>query len=222
MSLPAPPGSCFGWTSDGHVRVCSFASAPGLYVLPNALNVAHQRELAVHAYTTLAHPQHDCSLHSTVHLPIDRTLLQCWQDSLKRVDSLLPCSAEEDGAVPAAATSAAHLQPADDTSACLESLPRDASGIERVLRRMRWIALGYRYNWSALSYDWGQQPQPLPECITCVADDSVALLRLQPIALQCRTYKPQAAVVNFYQIGDSLTSHVDRSEPAAAAPLVAA
>jgi alkylated DNA repair protein alkB family protein 1 len=93
-------------------------------------------------------------------------------------------------------------------------------GVERVLRRLRWVALGYQYDWSSLSYDWKQQPQPLHPCITHFADDTVALLRQPPVGMQCSTYRPQAAVVNFYQIGDSLTSHVDRSEPAAAAPLV--
>ncbi len=200
------------------MRVCSFDSAPGLYLLPNALSIAHQRELAVHAYTTLGHPQHDCSLHSSVKLPTDRTLLQCWRDSLR------PCSAADgqvDGTF-AAATTSTDPPEAAKTSSRLESFPRDALGIERVLRRLRWVALGYRYDWRALSYDWGQQPQPLPECIACVAHDCVALLRQQPIALQCGEYKPQAAVANFYQIGDSLTSHVDRSEPAEGAPLVIA
>jgi alkylated DNA repair dioxygenase AlkB len=214
-TLKALPGSCFGGAADGCVRVCSFDCAPGLYVLPSALSVDLQRDLAVHAYTTLASPQHDCSLQSTHSLPSEGTLLQHWKDALG-------CCCGADDGVSAVARTAAddafHLN--DSTPPHLAPFPRDAAGIERVLRKLRWIALGYRYNWDSLSYDWNHQPLPLPACICRVAEDCVQLLRQPPVSLQCSTYKPQAAVVNFYQIGDSLTSHVDRSEPAAAAPLV--
>jgi alkylated DNA repair dioxygenase AlkB len=213
VSVPAPTGSCFGWRPDGCVRVCSFDGAPGLYLLPQAISVAHQKELAVHAYTTLACPQYDCNLHSSLRLPGNRSLFQHWCDALRA-----PGSQHDDSK--AAASAPDGLVPPAARAAPLDSLPRDAPGIERVLRKMRWIALGYRYDWSSLSYDWGQQPQPLPACTTRFADDTVSLLRQQPVGLQCGVYKPQAAVVNFYQIGDSLTSHVDRSEPAAGAPLV--
>ncbi len=172
----------------------------------------HQQELAVHSYTTLAHPQHDCSLQRTMRLPTSRTLFQHWHDSLcpggKRDESTVATAATDDDAAPAASVPS------------LEPLPHEPSAIERSLRRLRWIALGYRYNWSSLSYDWAQQPQPLPVCLSRVALDTVSLLRQPPVGLQCEAYNPQAAVVNFYQIDDSLTSHVDRSEPAAAAPLV--
>ena len=172
----------------------------------------------MHAYTTLAHPRYDCSLQRTVCLPPSRPLLELWRDSL-RADCPAIASETRDCASATVALEDS-VQPSTSTQACLEPLPRDAAGIERVLRRLRWTALGYRYDWGSLSYDWGQQPQPLPECIARVARDTVSLLQQPPVALQCAVYKPQAAVVNFYQIGDSLTSHVDRSEPAARAPLV--
>jgi alkylated DNA repair dioxygenase AlkB len=214
VSVQAPPGSCFAWKPDGCVRVCSFDCAPGLYVMPNSLSVLQQQELAIHAYTTLAHPQYDCSLQSTVCLPTEHTLLHHWRDSLRT-----GCPASSDCST--AATSSG--DPAGSNGSVrsrLKPLPQDAAGIEQVLRRLRWTVLGYRYDWSSLSYDWGQEPQPLPTCITRVANDAVELLQQHPVALQCGIFKPQAAVVNFYQVGDSLTSHVDRSEPAAGAPLV--
>jgi alkylated DNA repair dioxygenase AlkB len=152
-----------------------------------------------------------------VRLPPTRPLFQHWRDLLRSAGTA-PADPEEEAVVNSAEADGA-LQPAV-TSSPPEPLPRDAMGVERVLRRLRWVALGYQYDWSSLSYDWKQQPQPLPPCITHFADDTVALLRQPPVGVQCGTYRPQAAVVNFYQIGDSLTSHVDRSEPAAAAPLV--
>ena len=197
------------------MRVCSFDGAPGLYLLPQAISVVHQKELAVHAYTTLASPQNDCNLQSCWRLPSSHSLFQHWCDALRN-----PGFQNDDGTI--SATASDDLVPPAACAASLDSLPSDAPGIERVLRRMRWIALGYRYDWSSLSYDWEQQPQPLPVCATRFADETVSLLRQQPVGLQCGVYKPQAAVVNFYQIGDSLTSHVDRSEPAAGAPLVIA
>ncbi len=213
QSVPAPLGSCFGCTHNGCVRVCSFKSAPGLYVLPNALSVAHQIQLATHAYTTLAHPKYDCSLQNTLRLPATCSLLQYWLRSHRDGTTLGGGLSE---GVSADFDASVHSFPPDARA----SMPRDSSSIERVIRRLRWIALGYRYDWNSLSYDWEEQPQPLPPCIASLADDTVELLRQHPIGLQCGVYRPQAAVVNFYQIGDSLTSHVDRSEPAAAAPLV--
>lgn len=199
------------------MRVCSFKSAPGLYVVPGALSTAHQAQLATHAYTTLSHPKYDCSLQNTVRLPATGTLLQHWLRSLRPATG-----GEGHGGCAAPGASGGHLVPDEHASPRLEPMPLDAPGIERMVRRLRWIALGYRYDWSSLSYDWKEQPQPLPPCIVSLAHDTVELLRQMPVGLQCGVYRPQAAVVNFYQIFDSLTSHVDRSEPAAGAPLVSA
>jgi alkylated DNA repair dioxygenase AlkB len=220
VSLRPHPGSCFAWKAEGCIRVCSFDCAPGLYVMPNALSVSQQQQLALHAYTTLAHPRYDCNLQSTVHLPTTQTLFDHWRDSMHTCCPEFAGEVADYNTAITASRESVRLNTIIQSN--LDPLPRDAAAIEQVLRRLRWTVLGYRYDWRLLSYDWGQQPEPLPDCITHLAEDAVELLRQHPIGLQCGVYRPQAAVVNFYQIGDSLTSHVDRSEPAAGAPLVTA
>jgi DNA alkylation damage repair protein AlkB len=66
-------------------------------------------------------------------------------------------------------------------------------------KKLRWMTLGGQYNWTAKSYP-SESPPPFP------ADIKQLLERLFP------DMDPQAAIVNFYSPGDTLSIHRDVSE----------
>lgn len=73
-----------------------------------------------------------------------------------------------------------------------------------IKKSMRWSTLGYHYNWTKKVYDENfknEFPQELHRLVECIAD-----------ALEFKFYKSEAAIINFYPIGSTLSAHTDHSE----------
>ncbi|XP_017030388.1 nucleic acid dioxygenase ALKBH1 [Drosophila kikkawai] len=82
---------------------------------------------------------------------------------------------------------------------------------QRTKVAMRWTTFGYHHDWDTKHYDDRMQ-SPFPE-------DLSRLCRLFASILGYEEFKPEAAIVNYYPVGSSLSGHVDYSEPNQSAPL---
>lgn len=101
----------------------------------------------------------------------------------------------------------------------VDSMLRDGDQpIEKVLNRLRWVTLGYQYNWSKKEYHFERVP-PFPPFLASISQHIVeqtsCLTDYNP-----DTWKPEAGIVNFYQPKDSLTAHQDKSEVNKISPLL--
>jgi alkylated DNA repair protein alkB family protein 1 len=101
------------------------------------------------------------------------------------------------------------------TDAMAKQQPRDAA---QVLMRLRWVTLGYQYNWTEKQYFFDRSPL-FPESLNSVVRDIVDEMA-QFTGYPALRYKSEAGIVNFYHPGDSLTAHQDKSELNDVAPLV--
>jgi alkylated DNA repair protein alkB homolog 1 len=73
-----------------------------------------------------------------------------------------------------------------------------------IKKSMRWTTLGYHYDWTNKIYDENFRndfPADLHRLVATIAD-----------ALNFRDYKSEAAIINFYPIGSTLSAHTDHSE----------
>lgn len=73
-----------------------------------------------------------------------------------------------------------------------------------IKKSMRWSTLGYHYDWTNKVYDENYRnefPSELNQLISVIAD-----------ALGFVSYKSEAAIINFYPIGSTLSAHTDHSE----------
>lgn len=86
----------------------------------------------------------------------------------------------------------------------------------RFMRKMRWITLGYQYNWTSkeYNYDAADRAAGFPSDLAQWAVGAAQQLGFGT------DYRPEAGIVNFYQLDDTLTGHVDRSERNMVAPLL--
>jgi alkylated DNA repair protein alkB family protein 1 len=107
-------------------------------------------------------------------------------------------------------------KPGTDDSAAVRAQPlvQEMERAEQValLQRLRWISIGRQYDWATKAYFDRSEPMPADVCALCA--------RLCREAGLCDDFVAEAGIVNFYQPGDSLTSHVDRSEKRMDVPLV--
>jgi len=86
---------------------------------------------------------------------------------------------------------------------------------QELYHRMRWITLGHHYDWTTKIYPEGRV-STFPPDLAEFCEKEVAL------RLGFKDYKAQAAIVNYYHVGDTLSCHNDRSEQNHLAPLISA
>lgn len=81
---------------------------------------------------------------------------------------------------------------------------KDLQKQRSVKKAMRWSTLGYHYDWTNKVYDENRKdefPRELNDLVATVAD-----------SLGFSNYKSEAAIINFYPIGSTLSAHTDHSE----------
>ncbi|CAO3638559.1 unnamed protein product [Mucor hiemalis] len=98
-----------------------------------------------------------------------------------------------------------------------------------MLRKMRWITLGYQYHWTTKTYHLDRR-YPFPEEVSDLTKAVVTAVENvgyngEEGGAWRNTYKgsdfnAEAGVINYYQYRDTLMGHVDRSELNMEAPLV--
>lgn len=86
----------------------------------------------------------------------------------------------------------------------------------KFIRKMRWITLGYQYNWTTKEYNFDETDLNV-KFPSDLADWTRAAAKQLGFGAD---YHPEAGIVNFYQPDDTLTGHVDRSEKNMTAPLI--
>ncbi|KIY50920.1 hypothetical protein FISHEDRAFT_38493 [Fistulina hepatica ATCC 64428] len=104
-----------------------------------------------------------------------------------------------------------------------------------LVKKLRWANLGWYYHWSTKQYDFTRGKQPVDRRVRDICQKAVQSVDWSSVfdgregdwgdeSLQWQNwgekYEPDAGIVNFYQVKDTLMGHVDHSEVCATAPLV--
>lgn len=110
--------------------------------------------------------------------------------------------------------------------------------VSKLLTKLRWANVGYYYHWGAKAYDFTRPKSECPEFLKNMCQSIVASIDWKEVWNRedvpeeewgkdgpdwgdwPESYEPDAGIVNFYQPGDVLCGHVDRSEVCATSPLV--
>lgn len=207
---------------------------PGFYFIPNPLTWRAQQDLLLNIFRTCMGPPFASNLDDHYVLPSQR------HDHLARMDDpgngLWPYVLAEKGLLQGdplpliykksynedtSVDVYAENEPTDipDTSSerprmAKEVLePYEGSAVS-LLRKLRWVTLGQHYDWTTKQYIWGPSGRlPLPAFLSHLAEQICQCLPAWS------SYKAEAGILNYYQIKDTLTGHVDRAEEDDQAPL---
>ncbi|KAK4702620.1 hypothetical protein P7C70_g3603, partial [Phenoliferia sp. Uapishka_3] len=113
------------------------------------------------------------------------------------------------------------------------------STVAKLLPKLRWTTIGYSYDWTSKTYDFDRSAVPLPPLIEKCCREAVRAVPWKDVfpdeaeeiesnpsvkkgkhwQTWAEWYRPEAGVINFYQLSDSLTAHIDQSEVDAVRPL---
>lgn len=196
--------------SGQSVQVYSVDGCEGLMVLPGALSTEEQRHWIHQAFSSFMLPPNLSNLDAHFEIPPSGLWCHYYQDpTLTPPQSPSPSKSQPALNI----TRKDHPDDSAQTSALPRTMALDQSGIASLIRRIRWVTLGWQYDWTTKEYDTSRPPIPFPPNLATWAADLCADLHLG-------AYTAEAGIVNLYQPGDTLTGHVDRSEPNMEAPLL--
>ncbi|KAG1756489.1 uncharacterized protein EDB91DRAFT_1092931 [Suillus paluster] len=103
-----------------------------------------------------------------------------------------------------------------------------------LISKLRWANIGWSYHWGSKQYDFTKGKGRIDNDIGAICKRAVCSVNWEEVFGQTdeegwgdenwrtwhETYEPDAGIVNYYQIKDTLMAHVDRSEVCATSPLV--
>ncbi|XP_050373232.1 alpha-ketoglutarate-dependent dioxygenase alkB [Argentina anserina] len=84
-----------------------------------------------------------------------------------------------------------------------------------LLRKLRWSTLGLQFDWSKRNYDISLPHKKIPDTLCQLAKKLAA-----PAMPLGEDFKPEAAIVNYFGLGDMLGGHLDDMEADWSKPIV--
>ncbi|KAI9743015.1 MAG: hypothetical protein M1818_003310 [Claussenomyces sp. TS43310] len=170
--------------------VFAYNALPGLLILPSLLPEHVQKVLlSLLLHRDLSDTRHKTNVHTHYHVPYRKDPAGVIGD------------VRSAGFSPARNASLFSYSPSTEAS----FQPKDSAvhkplSISKVLNRsLRWVTLGGQYDWTKKVYP-DEEPPAFPPDIACLLEDLFPHI------------KAQAAIVNFYTPGDTLSLHRDVSE----------
>ncbi|KAH9048223.1 hypothetical protein EDB84DRAFT_291436 [Lactarius hengduanensis] len=230
----------------GTRRAFAVVDVPGLVILPAFVSDEAQRDLIRWSLRDHAKFPNETNLDTHYILPHSGLWSTYISSPETVVQPRLPSSATPPSSPgPRRLVSNTPASPA--TFSLITSTPKPSSlpsayaqpiSTAQLVPRLRWANIGWSYHWGTKQYNFAREVQPVGEQVRRVCLEVVRSIRWQEVfggaatelldgwegASEWRTwqetYEPDAGIVNFYQIKDSLMGHVDRSEICATSPLV--
>ncbi|KAI8086047.1 uncharacterized protein BX664DRAFT_265199 [Halteromyces radiatus] len=205
---------------------------PGLIIIPNPFTPKAQRRLIQLCLTDYTLPPNTSNLDAHY----DRPKKGIWDLYQREYEGLLTAE-DKEYYVPSKANDKQlgnnnlYGNNGDDTATNRTPLlpPSD------LLRKQRWITLGYQYDWKTKLYDL-ENGLPMPEELNDLAKAVVSAAEgigysndehsssesttSWKNTYRGSTFKAEAGVINYYQLRDTLMAHVDKSEVNMEAPIV--
>lgn len=214
----------------------SFQQFPGLFLIRNAIPQQEQLQIIKSALEEWAKPPNVSNLDSHFHLPVNGIWNKYadWkvaggpepiiQKRFFNVPDGVPMEASTCPAAKPCEMKKPIISVYDPESDLIIDSPVDnmlnneGQPVSKVLNRIRWLTLAHQYNWSKKEYHFDRVP-PFPSSLAAqslhIVKQTECLTGYDP-----HNWRPEAGIVNFYQPGDSLTAHQDRSEINTEAPLL--
>ena len=225
-----------------------FKGHEGFFLIRNAVPVEMQKELVKEALEHWAKPPNVCNL--DLHFKLDpKGIWNQYAEYMKagpdqeapiipkRIFKAEAIASKRNGSSSAAhgskveycelSKAAAHKDTEymidDETQLAVDKpvdnmLDQNDAPVTKILLRLRWLTLGHQYDWTKKEYHLDRVP-PFPSKLARITTEIVQAI--EGITKYPHTkWKPEAGIVNFYQPGDSLTAHQDRSELTADPPLL--
>ncbi|CAI9093195.1 OLC1v1028635C2 [Oldenlandia corymbosa var. corymbosa] len=208
------PDGVFAVNSDFQGHVFGLESRPGFYFIPGVLSLDEQCQWIRESLESFPQPPNRTN-HNAVYGPIEN-LFDAAKDSKVFVQDE-PLSGEVlfDGDL----VRGEHFVPRWRFSSVVDKSCKGDSCkpvlASVLLRKLRWSTLGLQFDWSKRSYNISLPHNKIPDALCCLAKRLAA-----PAMLPGEEFQPEAAIVNYFSLGDMLGGHLDDMEKDWSKPIV--
>ena len=234
------PSEALGLRPLSEWQVLSLASAPGLLLLPDLFRVGCQHYWIRRCLVDYPCRPNLCNLDAHM----EREGQGClWpgqdQDPMTMVSLELGSSSSSSSCEPPTAKrSKLAMGKAEETTTSTTTTTTTTTTAVRpvskdsALYRLRWVTLGYHYDWNKKAYN-SKNRSSFPEdlatlssfilhCVGFSGYISNTMHHISPSlsTVPCFRFKAEAAIVNYYHLDSSLSGHTDHSEKDLARPLL--
>lgn len=197
------------------IRVIRSRTCPGMIYIPNPFSWSAQKKILKCIFKEAINPPCLSNLDPFYHIPLTGLWPLLLDELSWKSSDAFPYSItrkESDNTLEGADVYAEHLE-GTDTPSRIPTKQEHSLLPLRLVRKLRWVTLGYQYDWTSKEYIWNAASIPFPPFLQTACKAFCSLLGWHD-------YAPEAGIINYYQLKDSLTGHVDRSERNETAPLV--
>ncbi|XP_057776969.1 alpha-ketoglutarate-dependent dioxygenase alkB [Salvia miltiorrhiza] len=189
-------------------------SRPGFYFIPDALNIEEQCQWIRESLTSFPQPPNRTN-HNAVYGHIEDLFVSANERRVLVEVERLPddaCSEliamQSDVCTPRYKFIEEHNE--SHSKDVGKSVPASV-----LLRKLRWSTLGLQFDWSKRSYNISLPHKKIPDALCQLAK------RMAAPAMPCgEEFLPEAAIVNYFGIGDMLGGHLDDMEKDWSKPIV--
>ncbi|XP_027098447.1 DNA N(6)-methyladenine demethylase ALKBH1A [Coffea arabica] len=207
------PAGVFKLTSSFGTPVFGLDSRPGFYFIPGALSVEEQCQWITESLASFPQPPNRTN-HNAIYGPLEnlfaaakeeRVLVEIEQprDIVSEIDSV------HDAQINPRWKFSGELDKSCRGDAC------KSVSASVLLRKLRWCTLGLQFDWSKRSYNVSLPHIKIPEALCCLAKRLA-----KPAMPPGQDFQPEAAIVNYFALGDMLGGHLDDMEKDWSKPIV--
>lgn len=208
-----PPGTLL-FPCDFDRPIFCLQSRPGFYFIPGAIGIEEQCHWIRESLTSFPQPPNRTN-HNAIYGPINDLFIAARERKiLVEEDSSYTDERSEFNSfvsnVDGPRWKFCEEPGVSSRGNMLKSIP--ASGL---LRKLRWSTLGLQFDWSKRNYNVSLPHKKIPDALCQLAKKMAA-----PAMPGGEEFRPEAAIVNYFGLGDTLGGHLDDMEADWTKPIV--
>ncbi|KAF5449331.1 hypothetical protein F2P56_029792 [Juglans regia] len=200
--------------SDLHRPVFCLESRPGFFFIPEALSVEEQCQWIRESLNNFPQPPNRTN-HNAFYGHIHDLFIAANENKVLVEEAGVPTSLESNSGPSVSNDDVHRWKFYGEHSVSSGGNPCKSVSAAVLLRKLRWSTLGLQFDWSKRNYDVSLPHNKIP-----VALCQLAKRMAEPAMLEGEQFQPEAAIVNYFGIGDSLGGHLDDMEADWSKPIV--
>ncbi|GLT86690.1 hypothetical protein SLE2022_048120 [Rubroshorea leprosula] len=194
--------------------VFSLENPPGFYFIPAALSVEEQCQWIRESLTSFPQPPNRTN-HNAFYGPVHDLFMAAKEGKVLIEVETSPgfLGAESTSSVSNGDAHKWRFYEEEDAKSignASKSIPASV-----LLRKLRWSTLGLQFDWSKRNYDVSLPHNKIPDALCRLAKRMAA-----PAMPMGEEFRPEAAIVNYFGLGDTLGGHLDDMEADWSKPIV--
>ncbi|XP_059656664.1 alpha-ketoglutarate-dependent dioxygenase alkB [Cornus florida] len=199
---------------DFNQPVFCLENRPGFYFIPGVLSIEEQCQWIKESLTSFPQPPNRTN-HNAIYGPIHDLFIAAKERKVFVEEESLSTGLDCNSNFPSGDVNASRWKFSEGSDVLSRGDTRKSVSATVLLRKLRWSTLGLQFEWSKRNYDVSLPHNKIPHGLCQLAKKMAA-----PAMPLGEEFQPEAAIVNYFGLGDTLGGHLDDMEADWSKPIV--